>query len=58
MYLLVLIYAKALDDLFAFCASQPLSGARLMEWREGMESLSPRPKRREHQWIGPGPTAV
>jgi hypothetical protein len=33
-------YAKALDDLFAFCASQPLSRARLMEWRAAMESLS------------------
>jgi hypothetical protein len=39
-------YAKALDDLFVFCASQPLSRALLMEWRAGggragMESLSP-----------------
>jgi integrase len=34
-------YAKALDDLFAFCASQPLSRSLLMEWRSGMESLSP-----------------
>jgi integrase len=34
-------YAKALDHLFAFCASQPLSRALLMEWRAGMESLSP-----------------
>src|ERR1700736_4681337 len=34
-------YAKALDDLFAFCASQPLSRSLLMEWRAGMESLSP-----------------
>jgi hypothetical protein len=34
-------YAKALDDLFAFCASQPLSRAQLMEWRAGMKSLSP-----------------
>ena len=34
-------YAKALDDLFAFCASRPLSRSLLMEWRAGMESLSP-----------------
>src|SRR5258708_270378 len=34
-------YAKALDDLFQFCASQPLSRALLMEWRAGMEFLSP-----------------
>jgi integrase len=34
-------YAKALDDLFAFCASQPLSRSILMEWRAGMESFSP-----------------
>jgi integrase len=34
-------YGKALDDLFAFCASQPLSRALLMEWRAGMEALSP-----------------
>jgi hypothetical protein len=34
-------YGKALDDLFQFCASRPLSRAFLMEWRAGMESLSP-----------------
>jgi integrase len=34
-------YAKALDDLFAFCASRPLSRSLLMEWRAGMEALSP-----------------
>jgi integrase len=34
-------YPKALDDLFAFCASRPLSRALLMEWRVGMEALSP-----------------
>src|SRR3982074_1485832 len=34
-------YAKALDDLFAFCASRPLSRFLLMEWRASMESLSP-----------------
>jgi site-specific recombinase XerC len=34
-------YATALDDLFQFCASQPLSRSLLMEWRAGMESLSP-----------------
>jgi hypothetical protein len=34
-------YAKALDNLFAFCASRPLSRSLLMEWRAGMESLSP-----------------
>jgi hypothetical protein len=38
-------YAKALDDLFAFCASRPLSRALLMEWRVGMEALSPSTKR-------------
>jgi hypothetical protein len=26
-------YARALDDLFAFCASRPLSLALLLEWR-------------------------
>jgi hypothetical protein len=35
------VYAKALDDLFAFCASPALSRSLLMEWRAGMESLSP-----------------
>jgi site-specific recombinase XerD len=34
-------YAKALDDLFAFCASRPLSREVLLEWRAGMEALSP-----------------
>jgi len=34
-------YAKALDDLFAFSASRPLSRAVLMEYRTSMESLSP-----------------
>jgi site-specific recombinase XerC len=34
-------YAKALDDLFQFCASRPLSRALLMEWKAGMVSLSP-----------------
>jgi hypothetical protein len=34
-------YAKALDDLFQFCASRPLSRSLLMEWRTGMEALSP-----------------
>jgi integrase len=34
-------YAKALDDLFAFAASRPLSRALLMEWRAAMEALSP-----------------
>src|SRR5258705_11508786 len=34
-------YAKALDDLFAFCASRLLTRSLLMEWRAGMESLSP-----------------
>jgi hypothetical protein len=33
--------AKALDGLFAFCTSRPLSRSLLMEWRAGMESLSP-----------------
>jgi hypothetical protein len=34
-------YAKALDDLFAFCASQPLSRGLLLEWRAAIESLAP-----------------
>jgi integrase len=34
-------YAKALDDLFAFCASQPLSRALLMEYRTTIDHLSP-----------------
>jgi integrase len=34
-------YGKALDHLFAFCASRPLSRTLLMEWRAGMEALSP-----------------
>src|SRR5260370_7036778 len=34
-------YAKALDDLFAFCASQPLTRSVLMEWRAGAAAASP-----------------
>jgi integrase len=34
-------YARALDDLFASCASRPLSRELLMEWRTGMEAVSP-----------------
>jgi hypothetical protein len=34
-------YAKALDDLFAFCASRPLSRALLMEYRTTLDHLSP-----------------
>ena len=34
-------YAKALDDLFAFCASRPLSRALLMKYRTTMDHLSP-----------------
>ena len=34
-------YGRALDDLFQFAASQPLSGELLMEWRAKMECLSP-----------------
>jgi integrase len=34
-------YAKALDDLFAFCGSRPLSRALLMEYRTTMDHLSP-----------------
>jgi len=33
-------YAKALDDLFAFCANRPLSRALLMEYRATMDALS------------------
>jgi hypothetical protein len=38
-FCLIVHYAKALDDLFAVCASRPLSRSLLMEWRAGMESL-------------------
>jgi len=31
-------YAQALDDLFAFCASRPLSRSLLMEWRAAIEA--------------------
>jgi hypothetical protein len=34
-------YAKALDDLFAFSASRPLSRALLMEYRTKIDHLSP-----------------
>lgn len=34
-------YAKALDDLFAFCARRPLSRALLMEYRTTIDHLSP-----------------
>ncbi len=34
-------YAKALDDLFLFAASRPLTRALLMEWRAAMNRLSP-----------------
>jgi hypothetical protein len=34
-------YAKALDDLFVFCASRPLSRALLMEYRTTMDHLAP-----------------
>src|SRR6201984_2761877 len=34
-------YAKALDDLFASCASRPLSRALLMEYRTTIDHLSP-----------------
>jgi hypothetical protein len=34
-------YAKALDDLFAFCASRPLSRVLLMEYRTTMDHLAP-----------------
>src|ERR1700730_18463451 len=33
-------YAKALDDLFALCASRPLSRALLMEYRTTIDHLS------------------
>ena len=33
-------YAKALDDLFAFSAGQPLTRELLMEYRASIESLS------------------
>ena len=34
-------YAKALDDLFAFAASRPLTRALLMEFRRSMDKLAP-----------------
>jgi integrase len=34
-------YGKALDDLFLFAASRPLTRALLMEWRAAMNKLSP-----------------
>jgi hypothetical protein len=34
-------YAKSLDDLFAFCASRPLSRALIMEYRTTIDHLSP-----------------
>jgi integrase len=34
-------YARALDSLFLFAASQPLSRELLMEWRAKMDGLSP-----------------
>jgi integrase len=34
-------YAKALDDLFAFCASRPLSRALLIEYQTTMDHLAP-----------------
>ncbi len=34
-------YAKALDDLFVFCTSRPLSRALLMEYRTTIDHLSP-----------------
>jgi hypothetical protein len=34
-------FAKALDDLFVFCASRPLSRALLMEYRTTINHLSP-----------------
>src|SRR5260370_3543617 len=36
-------YGKALDDLFQFCASRPLSRSLLMEWRAGVGGRSPPP---------------
>src|SRR5258705_11038666 len=36
-------YAKALDDLFAFCASRLLTRSLLMEWRAGMDLPPPPP---------------
>jgi integrase len=34
-------YAQALDSLFLFCASQPLTRALLMEYRTSLENLAP-----------------
>ena len=34
-------YANALDHLFVFAASRPLTRALLMEWRSGMEKDAP-----------------
>jgi hypothetical protein len=42
-------YAKALDDLFLFAASRPLTRALLMEWRAAMNRLSPSIRSRKGQ---------
>jgi hypothetical protein len=34
-------YSKAIDGLFVFAASRPLTRALLMEWRAGMEKDAP-----------------
>jgi len=34
-------YAKAVDDLFGFCASRPLTRELLMEWWTTMEAPAP-----------------
>ncbi len=39
-------YAKALDLLFAFAASLPLTRALLMEYRSSMEGLAPLDRQR------------
>src|SRR5260370_20366106 len=36
-------YGKALDDLFQFCASRPLSRSLLMEWRGALYASCPPP---------------
>src|ERR1700710_1137539 len=45
-------YARALDDLFAFCASRPLSQSLLMEWVAGMGVSSPSPTHLQLSAVG------
>ncbi len=33
-------YAKALDDLFRYCASRPFARELLLEWKSTLQTLS------------------